>query len=213
MISLSPSPSLLLVKFHQLSAAFLMNSAKTQSETWCQQLCVHFLSSLVIFVSLSSVSVLLVLRQAKGSWTFKLVNDKYNKTTSCAPHTSGICIPKKRKKKGKNMRNKTKVMPTILECLFVMTFVSVCLSVSLSLFLLLRTLTYQFRLRLSSSCCSQLTPEMEASVPLGWAWGSWHFLGRNINQASSCGGQLVIRAGLMAFQAIEIHTHTHRRQL
>lgn len=33
----------------------------------------------------------------------------------------------------------------------------------LLLFLLLRTLTYQFRLRLSSSCCSQLTPEMEAS--------------------------------------------------
>lgn len=138
-----------------------MNSAKTQSETWCQQLCVHFLSSLVIFVSLSSVSVLLVLRQAKGSWTFKLVNDKYNKTTSCAPTPAGSAYPKKEIKKRKNMRNKTKVMPTILECLFVMTFVSVCLSVCL--FLLLRTLTYQFRLRLSSSCCSQLTPEMEAS--------------------------------------------------
>lgn len=160
MISLClPPPSLLLVKFHQLSAAFLMNSAKTQSETWCQQLCVHFLSSLVIFVSLSSVSVLLVLRQAKGSWTFKLVNEKYNKTTSCAPHTSGICIPKKKvRKKERTCETKQKLCQQ-----FSNVSLSWCLSPFVSPFLLLRTLTYQFRLRLSSSCCSQLTPEMEAS--------------------------------------------------
>lgn len=125
--------------------------------------CSFFVFSCYFCFSVSSVSVLLVLRQAKGSWTFKLVNDKYNKTTSCAPHTSGICIPKKRKKKRKNMRKKQNKSYANNSRMSLCHDVCLRLSLRRSLFLLLRTLTYQFRLRLSSSCCSQLTPEMEAS--------------------------------------------------
>lgn len=115
--------------------------------------------------------------QAKGSWTFKLVNDKYNKTTSwpLPPAPAGSAYnAKTQKKKKERKRNKTKVMPTILESFFAMTFVSPPPSLSL----LLRTLTYQFRLRLSSSC-SQLTPVnggQQGSGPLGKAvdtfWGA-----------------------------------------
>lgn len=86
----------------------------------------------------------------------------------------------------------------------------VCLSTSLSLYLLLRTLTYQFRLRLSSSC-SQLTPVMEASRAAGHWAGQLTLFG-----AQHKSGKLVWRSARRYQGRINgipgARTHTHIEQ-